>query len=63
MKNRINSGWMNWRESVRYFDDKRVPIKLKGKFYKIVVRKLTMVFVLECLSKDKKTEQEIFVTQ
>ncbi|XP_070049343.1 uncharacterized protein [Nicotiana tomentosiformis] len=36
--NRIGVGWMKWRLAFGVLCDKKVPLKLKGKFYRAVVR-------------------------
>lgn len=38
MKNRIKYGWMEWKETWDILYDRRMPIRLKGKFYKTLVR-------------------------
>jgi len=44
---RIKHGWTKWREaSGRVLCDRRIPIRLKDKFYKTVVR-LVMMYRLE----------------
>lgn len=35
---RIVVGWFKWRVASRVLYDKQIPPKLKGKFYRIVVR-------------------------
>ncbi|XP_070002436.1 uncharacterized protein [Nicotiana sylvestris] len=44
---RIGAGWMKWRFTSGVLCDKNVPPRLKGKFYKAVVR-LTMLYRVEC---------------
>ena len=34
---RVQTGWMKWREGKGVLCDKRVPLKVKGRFYAIVV--------------------------
>jgi hypothetical protein len=34
---RIKVGWIKWRQTSRVIYDKRVPHKLKGKFYRTVI--------------------------
>ncbi|XP_070034465.1 uncharacterized protein [Nicotiana tomentosiformis] len=45
---RIRTGWMKWRLTSGVLCDKKVPPKLKGKFYRVVVRP-TMLCGAECL--------------
>ncbi|XP_070036761.1 uncharacterized protein [Nicotiana tomentosiformis] len=35
---RIGVGWMKWRLASSVFCDRKVPLKLKGKFYRVMVR-------------------------
>ncbi|XP_019258913.1 PREDICTED: uncharacterized protein LOC109237106 [Nicotiana attenuata] len=44
---RIGTGWMKWRPASGDLCDKKVPPKLKGKFYKMVVRP-TILYGAEC---------------
>ena len=36
--NRVGAGWMNWKKCSGVLCDKRMPVKLKGKVYRTVVR-------------------------
>ncbi|KAK4364064.1 hypothetical protein RND71_015422 [Anisodus tanguticus] len=44
---RIGAGWMKWRLASGVLCDKKVPPKLKGRFYRVVVR-LTILYGAEC---------------
>ena len=35
---RVGAGWMNWKKCSGVLCDKRMPVKLKGKVYRTVVR-------------------------
>ena len=35
---RVEAGWMNWKKCSGVLCDKRMPVKLKGKVYRTVVR-------------------------
>ena len=39
---RIKAGWMKWRQASGILCDKRVPQKLKGKFYRTEIRPAMM---------------------
>ncbi|XP_070002242.1 uncharacterized protein [Nicotiana sylvestris] len=43
---RIRTGWMKWRLAFSVLCDKNVPLRLKGEFYKVVVRP-TMLYGAE----------------
>ncbi|KAF3625198.1 Two-component response regulator ARR22 [Capsicum annuum] len=38
VSNRIGAGWMKWRLASRVLCDRKVPLKLKDKFYRVTVR-------------------------
>ena len=35
---RVGAGWMNWKKCSGVLCDRRMPVKLKGKVYRTVVR-------------------------
>nr|GEW41812.1 ataxia telangiectasia mutated family protein [Tanacetum cinerariifolium] len=44
---RIRAGWMKWREASGFLCDRRIPLKLKGNFYRAVIRP-TMLYGSKC---------------
>ncbi|GKA32260.1 hypothetical protein Tco_0718627 [Tanacetum coccineum] len=44
---RIGVGWMKWRAASRVLCDRRIPLKLKGKFYRVAIRP-AMLYGSEC---------------
>ena len=62
MKHRIKCGWTKWREASGILCDKRIPIRLKGKFYKAMVR-LAMMYGTECWAVGRKIEQRMSVAE
>ncbi|KAF3676507.1 putative pre-mRNA-processing factor 6-like [Capsicum annuum] len=43
----IRAGWMKWRFTLGVLCDKKVPLNLKGKFYRVAVR-LAILYGVEC---------------
>jgi hypothetical protein len=43
----IKASWLKWRQASGVFCDPRVPLKLKGKFYRTAIRP-TMLYGAEC---------------
>ncbi|XP_070006271.1 membralin-like protein At1g60995 isoform X2 [Nicotiana sylvestris] len=59
---RIGVGWIKWRLASGVLCDKNVPLRLKGKFYKVVVRS-TMMYGAECWSVKKFHVQQMKVAE
>ncbi|XP_060182503.1 uncharacterized protein LOC132612201, partial [Lycium barbarum] len=59
---RIGAGWMKWRLASGVLCDKKMPPKLKGKFYKVVVRP-TMLYGAECWPVKKSHVQKMKVAE
>uniref|UniRef100_A0A1U7W568 Uncharacterized protein LOC104225110 n=1 Tax=Nicotiana sylvestris TaxID=4096 RepID=A0A1U7W568_NICSY len=57
---RIRVGWTKWRLASGVLCDKNVPLKLKGKLYKVVVRP-TMLYGAECWPVKKSHVQHMKV--
>ncbi|GJV66350.1 ataxia telangiectasia mutated family protein [Tanacetum coccineum] len=49
---RIQVGWLKWRAATRILYDKKVPLKLKGKFYRVAIQP-AMLYGSECWSLTK----------
>ena len=47
VRHRISAGWLKWRQASGVLCDRRVPQKLKGKFYRTTIR-LAMLYGTEC---------------
>ena len=54
-KNRVRLAWNKWRGVTGVICDKKVPVKLKHKIYKTVIRP-TMTYGAECWTMKKKDE-------
>jgi hypothetical protein len=47
VSHRIKAGWLKWRQVSTVLCDPRVPLKLKGKFYKTAIRP-AILYRAEC---------------
>ena len=54
-KNRVRLAWNKWREVTGVICDKKVPVKLKHKIYKTVIRP-TMTYGAECRTMTNKDD-------
>ena len=45
--NKIKIGWVKWGRAFVVLCDRRIPLRLKGKLYKIVVKPV-MIYKSEC---------------
>ena len=59
---KMQAGWAKWRAASGVLCDKRIPLKLKGKFYSTVVRPV-MKYGSECWALKKAHEQKLHVTE
>nr|XP_009592747.2 uncharacterized protein LOC104089527 [Nicotiana tomentosiformis] len=59
---RIGAGWMKWRFASCVLCDKNVPLRLKGKFYKVVVRP-TLLYGAECWPVKNSHTQKLKVAE
>ena len=58
INNRVKLAWMKWKQLTGVLCDKKVPIKLKDKVYKTVI-KPTMTYGAECWAVRKKDENRL----
>nr|GEW05494.1 hypothetical protein [Tanacetum cinerariifolium] len=47
VSNQIKAAWMKWRAAAGVLCDKKIPLKLKGKFYRVAIRP-AMLYGSEC---------------
>ncbi|KAL0809484.1 hypothetical protein ABMA28_011031 [Loxostege sticticalis] len=59
---RVNTAWMKWRSLSGVLCDPKMPIKIKGKIYKTVVRP-AMMYGSECWTIKKAHEQKLHTTE
>ena len=59
---RVGAGWMNWKKCSGVLCDKKMPVKLKGKVYRTVVRP-AMLYGAETWATTKRQESRIEVNE
>jgi len=57
VSHRIKAGWMKWRQASGVLCDKKVPQKLKGKFYRTAIRP-AMLYGAECWPTKRRHVQQ-----
>ncbi|KAH1266713.1 LINE-1 retrotransposable element ORF2 protein [Glycine max] len=62
VNHRIQAGWMKWRKASGVLCDAKVPIKLKGKFYRTAVRP-AILYGTECWAVKSQHENKVGVTE
>ncbi|MCX8759408.1 reverse transcriptase domain-containing protein [Vibrio parahaemolyticus] len=60
--NRIKVGWMKWRNASGVLCDRRLPAKLKGKFYRTAIRP-SLLYGSECWTVKHDHTQKIHVAE
>ena len=58
----MSAGWLKWRQDSGILCDKRVPQKLKGKFYRTTIRP-AMLYGAECWPTKRRHVQQLSVTE
>ncbi|KAH1214992.1 Craniofacial development protein 2 [Glycine max] len=62
VNHRIQAGWMKWRKASGVLCDAKVPIKLKGKFYRTAVRP-AILYRTECWAVKSQHENKVGVAE
>ncbi len=62
ISNRIQSGWRNWRKCSGVLCDRKMPEKLKGKIYKMVIRP-AMLYAAETWATKEREEKRLAVQE
>ena len=62
VKKRVQAGWNGWRKVLGVICNRRLPARVKGKVYSLVVRP-AMVYGLEIVAVTKKQVEEIEVAE
>ena len=62
VSHRIKAGWMKWRQASGVLCDKRVPQKLKGRFYRTAIRP-AMLYGAECWPTKRQHVQRLSVAE
>jgi hypothetical protein len=62
VSHRIRAGWVKWRQASGILCDKKVPNKLKGKFYITAIRP-AMIYDAECWATKGKHIQKMSVAE
>ncbi|KAM7490942.1 hypothetical protein LguiA_033863 [Lonicera macranthoides] len=62
VNHRIQAGWLKWRKASGVLCDKKVPLKLKGKFYRTAVRP-AMLYGTECWAVKSQHENKLSVAE
>ncbi|KAL5179591.1 hypothetical protein HKD37_01G000874 [Glycine soja] len=62
VNHRIQAGWMKWRKASGVLCDAKVPIKLKGKFYRTAVRS-AILYGTECWAVKSQHETKVGVAE
>ena len=62
LNHRIQAGWLKWRKASGVLCDKKVPLKLKGKFYWTVVRP-AILYGTVCWTVKSQHENQVSVVE
>ena len=62
VSHRIKAGWMKWRSASGFLCDRKIPLRLKGKFYRTAIRP-AMLYGAECWPVQKQHEHKMGVAE
>jgi hypothetical protein len=62
VSHRIKVGWLKWHQAFGVLCDPRVPLKLKGKFYRTAIRP-TILYGEECWPTKRRHVQQLSVVK
>ena len=62
VSHRIKAGWVKWRQASGVLCDRKVPQKLKGKFYRTAIRH-AMLYEAECWATKRQHVQKMSATE
>jgi hypothetical protein len=62
VSHRIKVGWLKWRQTSGVLCDPRVPVKLKGKFYRTAIRP-DMLYGAECWPTKRRHVQQLSIAE
>jgi hypothetical protein len=62
VSHRIKAGWLKWRQASGVFCDPRVPLNLKGKFYRTAIRP-ALLYGVECWPTKRRHVQPLSVAE
>ncbi|PUZ71998.1 hypothetical protein GQ55_2G358100 [Panicum hallii var. hallii] len=62
VRHRISAGWLKWRQASGVHCDKKVPQRLKGKFYRTAIRP-AILYGAECWPIKRQHIQQLSVTE
>jgi hypothetical protein len=62
VSHRIKAGWLKLRQACGILCDPRVPLKLKGKFYRTAIRPV-MLYGAECWPAKRRHAQQLSVAE
>jgi hypothetical protein len=62
LSHRIKAGWLKWCQASSVLCDPRVPLKLKGKFYRTAIRP-AMLYGEECWPTKRRHVQQLWVAE